>query len=169
MTLYNDPTIAIQRTELNTRNIDTDTGLIQADTTIIATKATAIQSDSTICAAKSTLIAADTTIIATKAVEIATNTSGIASINDGRKTVTTAGSAEALASSTTVRYVVVSAEVDNTGVIVVGGTAVVATLATRRGYPLNAGEGIGIPIDNLADVYIDSTVNGDGVTFMCLA
>jgi len=31
--------------------------------------------------------------------------------------------------------------------------------------PLNAGDSIVIPIDNLSDVYIDSTVSGEGVTF----
>ena len=92
----------------------------------------------------------------------------ISSIADNRKVVTTAGTAVALAASTTCKYVVIAAEADNTGVIAVGGSTVVATLATRRGIPLNAGEKIGFPIDNLADVYIDSTVNGDGVTFTYL-
>ena len=94
---------------------------------------------------------------------------GAEAIGDGRKVVTTAATAEALASSTTVRYVVITAESDNTGTIAVGGATVVAALSTRRGIPLTAGESIGFPIDNLADVYIDSTVNGDGVTFIYLS
>jgi len=95
--------------------------------------------------------------------QVGHNITGIA---DGRKVVTTAGTAVALAASTSVQYVVVTAETDNTGVIVVGGSTVVATLATRRGKPLNAGESFGFPVDNLADVYIDSTVDTDGVTFV---
>jgi hypothetical protein len=120
MTLYNDPTIAVQRTELNTRTI-------------------------------------------------MTNTTGIGTIGNGRKVVTTAGTAVTLGSSTTIRYVVIAAEADNTGVIAVGGATVVAALATRQGVFLNASDVIGFPIDNLADVYIDSTVNGDGVTFTYFA
>jgi hypothetical protein len=127
MTLYNDPTIAVQRTELNTRNSSTYLGTI------------------------------------------ATNTTNIATIGDGRKVVASAGTRETLAASTACKYVVITAEADNTGAIVVGAVTCVATLATRRGYLLNAGEGIGFPIDNLADVYLDSTVTGDGVTFIYMA
>lgn len=87
------------------------------------------------------------------------------SIGDGRKVVTTAGTAVALATTTAIKRVYIQAETDNTGVIVVGGSTVVASLATRRGITLNAGDCITLDIDDLADVYIDSTVNGDGVTF----
>ena len=79
--------------------------------------------------------------------------------------VTTAGSAVALAATTAVKRVYVQAETDNTGVIVIGASTVVASLATRRGIALNAGDTIEIAIDDLADLYIDSSVNGDGVTF----
>jgi len=92
----------------------------------------------------------------------------ISGIADNRKVVTTAGTRVALAASTTAKYVIITAETDNTGVIVVGGATVVATLATRRGTPLNPGETCGLPCDNLADVYIDATVSGDGVTFTYL-
>lgn len=86
-------------------------------------------------------------------------------IGDGRKVVTTAGTAVALASTTAVKRVYIQAEIDNTGVIVVGASTVVASLSTRRGIALNAGDVLTLDIDDLADVYIDSTVNGDGVTF----
>lgn len=89
----------------------------------------------------------------------------IGTIGDGRKVVTTAGSAVALAATTAVKRVYVQAETDNTGVIVIGASTVVASLATRRGIALNAGDTIEIAIDDLADLYIDSSVNGDGVTF----
>jgi hypothetical protein len=92
-------------------------------------------------------------------------TSGITTIGDDRKTVTTAGTRVALASSTACKQVIITAETDNTGNITVGGSTVVAALATRRGIPLAAGDSVALEIDNLADVYIDSTVNGDGVTF----
>ena len=85
---------------------------------------------------------------------------------DGRKVVTSAGTEVALASATACSWVQVTAETDNTGVIVVGASTVVAALSTRRGTPLNAGDSVTVPADDLANVYIDSTVNGDGVTFI---
>lgn len=92
-------------------------------------------------------------------------TSGITGIADDRKVVTTAGTRVTLASSTACEQVVITAETDNTGIVVVGGSTVVAALATRRGIPLYAGDTITLEIDNLADVYLDSTVSGDGVTY----
>ena len=92
----------------------------------------------------------------------------ITGIGDGRKTVTTAGSREALAGSTVAEVVIITAETDNTGYVVVGGATVVAALATRRGIPLNAGDSVTLEIDNLADVYLDVTISGEGVTFLYL-
>lgn len=91
---------------------------------------------------------------------------GFTIIADGRKVVASAGDAEALvASTTTCKKVEITAEFNNTGVIVVGGSTVVAALATRRGTPLYAGSTYTLVIDDLADVYIDATVSTDGVTF----
>lgn len=92
-------------------------------------------------------------------------TSGITSIADGRKVVTTAGTRVTLAASTACKQVIITAETDNTGLVVVGGSTVVAALATRQGVPLYAGDSITLEIDNLADVYLDSTVSSDGVTY----
>lgn len=89
----------------------------------------------------------------------------ITTIADGRTTVTTAGTRVALASSTACKNVAITAITSNTGIVVVGGSTVVAALASRRGTPLYAGDTICFDIDNLADVFIDSTVNGEGVTF----
>lgn len=89
----------------------------------------------------------------------------VTGVADGRKVVTTAGTPVALASSTPAKGVQITAETDNTGTIVVGSSTVVATLATRRGTPLGPGDSLHLRVDNLADVYLDSTVSGDGVTF----
>jgi len=89
----------------------------------------------------------------------------ITTIGDGRKTVATAGTREALAVSTSCEKVDITAETDNTGIIVVGGSTVVAALATRQGIPLYAGDTYSFEIDNLADIYIDATVSGDGCTY----
>lgn len=82
------------------------------------------------------------------------------------KAVTSAGTAEALAGSTACKWVTIQAQTDNTGVIAVGDSGVVTTVSTGDGILLEAGDTISIPIDNLADVFIDASVSGDGVRFM---
>ena len=93
---------------------------------------------------------------------------GLSTIGDGRKVVASAGSRVTLASSTKAKLVIITAETDNTGLIVVGGSTVVAAVATRQGIPLNAGDSVTLEIANLADVYLDTTVSGDGVTYLYL-
>lgn len=86
---------------------------------------------------------------------------------DGNRTVATAGTRVQLSSTPLqVERVDVSAKETNTGTIVVGGDTVVASLSTRRGIPLNAGDVycIDMPAD-LNRIYIDATVSGDSVTF----
>jgi len=92
----------------------------------------------------------------------------ITGIGDGRKVVATAGAREALASLTPATIVIITAETDNTSYIVIGGATVVAALATRQGTPLNPGDSITLEVDNLADVYLDAMVNGEGVTYTYL-
>lgn len=88
-------------------------------------------------------------------------------IGDGRKVVSSAGSEVALESSkNVVNFVVITAETDNTGVITVGASTVVASLSTRRGIPLSAGDTISLGGVDLNEVYLDATVSGDGVTYL---
>jgi hypothetical protein len=89
----------------------------------------------------------------------------ITGIGNGVTTVTTAGTDVALAGSTACKKVVIQAQTDNTGLIAVGATGVDATEATGTGIILYTGDTITIEIDNLADIFIDSTVNGEGVRF----
>lgn len=85
---------------------------------------------------------------------------------DGRQTVTTGGTRVQLSTtSTAIIEVAITAETDNTGIIVVGGSTVVASLSTRRGTPLQAGETVVLGVNDLAKVYLDTTVNTDGVTY----
>jgi predicted aspartyl protease len=56
----------------------------------------------------------------------------------------------------------------NTGTVVVGGSTVVASLSTRTGVPLDAGDTLAIDSADLSHFYIDSTVNGEGVSFLYL-
>jgi hypothetical protein len=87
-------------------------------------------------------------------------------VGDGRKVVTTAGTAvrvttQPVASNSTC----VTALSGNTGTICVGGSTVVAAVgATRRGTPLAAGESVTFNCD-ASLLWIDATVNGDGVSF----
>lgn len=92
----------------------------------------------------------------------------ITGIGHGRKVVTTAGTDVVLAASTVAKVVIIMAETDNTGIIVVGGSGVDWTLATRTGITLSPGESVTLEVDNLNDVYIDAAVSGDGVTYTYL-
>ena len=88
------------------------------------------------------------------------------SVGSGRKVVTTNGTAVALASSTVCKKVIVTAEVNNTEEVTVGGSAVIGALLTRVGIPLEPGASEIFEIDNLSKLYIDSIVNGEGVTYI---
>lgn len=92
---------------------------------------------------------------------------GYTTLGDGRKVVAAAGTRETLGAAT-IRKVFITAETDNTGIVVVGGASVVAALATRRGLPLSAGDTVEIDVTELANVYLDVTVSGDGVTYFWL-
>ncbi len=83
----------------------------------------------------------------------------------GQKDVASAGTAVALDSARRVDSVVIIAKVANTGKIFYGGSDVAS--ATQAG--LAAGESISLgtlkPFD-LADIFIDSSVNGEGADFV---
>lgn len=87
-------------------------------------------------------------------------------IGVGRKVVTTAGTRVQLSTvAVKCRSVSITAETDNTGVMTVGGSTVIAALATREGIPLAAGATTTLDINNLSVIYLDTTVSGDGVTY----
>jgi hypothetical protein len=95
------------------------------------------------------------------------NDNPVSAFGDGRQTVSEAGKAVQLSTTTTgCAWVTITAETDNTGVICVGGKGVLAKLEERRGLPLEKGDTATLPAGDLAGVYIDSTVSGDGVTFI---
>lgn len=89
----------------------------------------------------------------------------ISAIGHGVKTVTTAGTDVVLSTTKNAKWVVIQAQTDNTGIIAVGASGVDATVATGNGVALAAGESLSIPANDLANIYIDSTVSGDGVRF----
>ncbi len=91
--------------------------------------------------------------------------SGFSTIGTGRKTVTPAGTAVAIASSTTVKRVIIQAIVDNTDVIYVGDSNVVAADGSERGIGLYASNVIELRANDLANIYVNSRVAGEGITF----
>lgn len=89
------------------------------------------------------------------------------SVGNGRKVVAAAGTAETIESTAhEVREVIITAETNNTGVVAVGGSAVVASLTTRQGIPLFAGDSLSLFGVDLDKVYLDVTVSGDGITYL---
>jgi len=85
-------------------------------------------------------------------------------IYNGQKNVTTAGTRVALASSQAVVSVSIKAKITNTGYIYVGN----ATVSSSNGFLLMAGESISLDISDLATVYLDSSVNGEGVYYLAI-
>lgn len=81
---------------------------------------------------------------------------------NGKTTVTTAGTRVVLASSTTAKSVTIKALIANTGSIYVGS----ATVSSANGYVLLPGDSVSVSIANLNTVNIDSSVNGEGVTYI---
>ncbi len=83
----------------------------------------------------------------------------------GDKTVTAAGTAEAVGASQRVRSITVVAKDNNTGRVYVGGSDVAST--TNRG--LQAGDVLTHTSASgwldLADVYVDVDVSGEGVDY----
>ncbi len=85
-------------------------------------------------------------------------------IKHGAKNVTLAGTAEALASSTSCAWVVIQAKRTNTGRIYVGGASVPND--DTGGLYLTAGDSVTVDVLNLSQVYVNSTVTGEGVTYV---
>lgn len=86
-----------------------------------------------------------------------------ATLGNGSKNVTTTGSSVQLtATSTTIRWVEVIAKEANTDTVWVGGS----TVAAGSGLPIVSLQSAFLEVSNLTSVWIDSEVNGEGVTFI---
>jgi len=86
-------------------------------------------------------------------------------LGNGQKTVTHAGTAEVLGASTAIQSIVIQALGANTGFIYVGDSGVDST----NGYVLRRNASVAFDIDNLDDIYIDASVNGEGVSYLTVA
>ena len=80
-----------------------------------------------------------------------------------RDTVAAAGTREQLPANAC-KWVDITAETDNTSYVVIGGSSVVAALATRQGRPLIAGETVRYWVTNTNVLWADVLVNGEGFT-----
>lgn len=83
----------------------------------------------------------------------------LASMGSFLTTVTTAGTRVQLATNTC-KSLTIKAKSTNTGLIYVGNVAVAST----NGFQLLAGESVSLDISNTNLVYIDSSVNGEGIS-----
>lgn len=86
----------------------------------------------------------------------------------GQKTVTTAGTAVTLGTLQTDDAIYIKALDTNTGVVAVGNDGA-DDVTVSNGIRLLAGEGVILNhVDNLAAIYVDSAVNGEGVSWIKL-
>lgn len=85
-------------------------------------------------------------------------------IVDNSENVVTAGTRVQLTTATC-KKIIITAKAANTGTIWVGG----ATVAAGRGIPLVALQNVTLDISNANAVYIDATVNGEGITYAYLS
>ncbi len=85
-------------------------------------------------------------------------------VGSGQTTVTTAGTPVVLASSTATASMTIRAFSTNTGKIYVGSAGV----SSSTGFILSADETVSLDLDNLSKIFINSSVNGEGVSYIYL-
>ena len=87
-------------------------------------------------------------------------------VSYGQKTVTTAGTeVQLVASSTVCSSVTIKAIYNNTGYIAVGSNS---SVTMANGFLLSPNESISLDVDNVQDVYIDSSVSAEGVSWIAI-
>jgi len=92
-------------------------------------------------------------------------------IESGRKAVSTAGVAEKIiAASTHCFMVLISADLGNTGPVVVGNADVVAAAGSQKGVVLTPGNPpVMFLVRDVSSIYADSQNDGDAVCFVYFA
>jgi hypothetical protein len=88
----------------------------------------------------------------------------------GQKTVTTAGTAVILGTSQLISGPLMVKALDtNTGVIAIGNDGA-GDVTVSNGLRLSKGEAVVFDfVGNIAELWIDSAVNGEGVSWICLS
>ncbi len=94
---------------------------------------------------------------------------GFAPMASDRKVVASSATAEHLTSAPyPCSAVYIQAETDNTGIIMVGGSNIAHAQTTRIGIVLNPSDIYPMRCRDLYDIWVRSSVNGDGVTYNVL-
>lgn len=101
----------------------------------------------------------------TSATVISVNLNPYSILGNGVQTVTTAGVAVQLASSNAIKTLTIRSFSTNTGLIYVGTSSVSAA----NGFELSPQETVSLDIANIGTVWIDSSVNGEGVSYIYLS
>ena len=93
----------------------------------------------------------------------------MAAARSGQKTVTTAGTEVQLGTLQVNAPIMVKAKVANTGVIYLGNDGANAVSSTT-GLELSAGDAVIFEwVGNLGEIWVDSSVNGEGVSWILLS
>ena len=87
---------------------------------------------------------------------------GHSTIGHGSNTAVSDTTAEVLTTSTACKHIDIMAAIANTGIIYVGGSGVTAA----TGVALYAGDVYSVDMDNLNDVYVISSVDGEDVQWV---
>lgn len=88
-------------------------------------------------------------------------------IGTGKQSVTTAGTAVQLSStSVPCRMVEIQSVAENTDTIVIGDANVVATAGSRQGIGLEPNQSVALRVTDLNKLYIDAVVSGEKVTYV---
>ena len=87
---------------------------------------------------------------------------GHSTIGHGNNTAVSNSTAEVLTTSTACKHIDIMAAIANTGIIYVGGSGVTAA----TGIALYAGDVYSVDIDNINDVYVLSSVDGEDVQWV---
>jgi len=85
-------------------------------------------------------------------------------IYNGQKNVTTAGTRAVLGTSQAILSITITAKLTNTGNIYVGNSSVTSS----NGAILSAGDSLSLDTNDISNVYIDSDVNGEGVSYIAV-
>lgn len=88
-----------------------------------------------------------------------------ATVTTGKVTVTTAGTrVEIIGSATPIQSVTIKALAANTGAIYVGNSGVTSS----NGFALAKGDTVSLDLVDLSTIWIDCSVNGEGVTYLAV-
>ena len=96
------------------------------------------------------------------ALEVEAQLAALTTPIEGEKDVAAAATPEALASTTAIKKVDIVAKSDNTGTVWVKSSST----QNQQGRPLFAAQGYTVETDDLANIFLEVTVNGEGVTFL---